>query len=188
MREPRIDVHMLTLDEPAEWRDTAISSLADAPIRLHVLPGIRGDLLGARKRGIAIGDLPYVSWADPDDVYFASAFDACADALDSDPSVVMVYTAETVFSGNRAVRYNRSEYNPHLHRSNAEHVHGVIVIRREIALGAMKRIPPDPIYPEWAITQAVAMAGRVLFIDTPGRCWRQHRGQYTKSTIILPSI
>ena len=40
--EPRIDVHLLTLNEPAEWREACLASLKDAPIQLHVLPGIPG--------------------------------------------------------------------------------------------------------------------------------------------------
>jgi len=31
--EPRIDVHLLTLNEPAEWREACIASLDGAPIQ-----------------------------------------------------------------------------------------------------------------------------------------------------------
>ena len=58
--EPRIDVHLLTLNEPAEWRDACIASLEDAPIQLHVLPGIPGRIGEARAAGYAQGTLPLV--------------------------------------------------------------------------------------------------------------------------------
>ena len=32
--EPRIDVHLLTLNEPAEWREACIASLDGAPARV----------------------------------------------------------------------------------------------------------------------------------------------------------
>ena len=79
--EPRIDVHLLTLNEPAEWREACIASLEDAPIQLHVLPGIPGRIGEARAEGYAQGTLPLVSFVDPDDLYEASAFTRLADAL-----------------------------------------------------------------------------------------------------------
>ena len=81
--EPRIDVHLLTLNEPAEWREACIASLEDAPIQLHVLPGVPGRIGEARAAGYAQGTLPLVSFVDPDDLYEASAFTQLADALDA---------------------------------------------------------------------------------------------------------
>ena len=64
--EPRIDVHLLTLNEPAEWRETCIASLEGAPIQLHMLPGIPGRIGEARAAGYAQGNLPLVSFVDPE--------------------------------------------------------------------------------------------------------------------------
>jgi Phage lysozyme len=61
--EPRIDVHLLNLNEPAEWRETCIASLEGAPIQLHVLPGIPGRIGEARAAGYAQGTLPLVATA-----------------------------------------------------------------------------------------------------------------------------
>ena len=51
--QPRIDVHLLTLDEPGHWREECLASLAGAPIRLHRLPGIPGRVGQARAAGLA---------------------------------------------------------------------------------------------------------------------------------------
>jgi len=72
--EPRIDVHLLTLNEPAEWREACIASLDSAPIQLHVLQGIPGRIGEARAGGYAQGTLPLVSFVDPDDLYAASVY------------------------------------------------------------------------------------------------------------------
>ena len=69
--EPRIDVHLLTLNEPAEWRETCIASLEGAPIQLYVLPGIPGRIGEARAAGYAQGTLPLVPSSEQSD-YFCS--------------------------------------------------------------------------------------------------------------------
>ena len=63
MSPPRIDVHLLTLDEPQHWREECLASLAGAPIRLHLLPGIPGRVGRARAAGFARGTLPLVACA-----------------------------------------------------------------------------------------------------------------------------
>ena len=79
----RIDVHLLTLNEPAKWREACIASLTGAPIQLHILPGIPGRIGKARAAGYTQGILPLVSYVDPDDRYEASAFTRLADAMDA---------------------------------------------------------------------------------------------------------
>ena len=50
--EARIDVHLLTLNEPAEWREACIASLEGAPIQLHVLEGIGANDLDVAPGGV----------------------------------------------------------------------------------------------------------------------------------------
>ncbi len=176
--QPRIDVHLLTLDEPAAWREACLASLAGAPIRLHVLPGIPGRIGEARAAGYARGTLPLVSFVDPDDLYEASAFAHLADALEACPQAVMAYTDEALMDEQgRDVGVRRLAYSAFQHAHSASHVHGLIVMRRaavEAVLAATTDIPPMA---DWLLTRLVAQRGGVLHLPIVGRHWRQHPRQ-----------
>lgn len=175
---PRIDVHLLTLHEPAAWREACIESLAGAPIRLHVLPGIPGRVGEARAAGYAQGTLPLVSFVDPDDLYEASAFTQLADALDACPQAVMAYTDEALTDENgQDIAVRRLAYSRWQHAHSASHVHGLIVMRR-VAVEAVLAVTTD-IHPmaDWLLTRLVARRGAVLHLPIVGRHWRQHPRQ-----------
>jgi hypothetical protein len=176
--QPRIDVHLLTLDEPAAWREACLASLEGAPIRLHVLPGIPGRIGEARAAGYARGTLPLVSFVDPDDLYEASAFTQLADALDGCPQGVMAYTDEALIDERgQQIGIRRLSYSAFQHAHSASHVHGLIVMRRavvEAVLAATTDIHPMA---DWLLTRLVAQRGGVLHLPIVGRHWRQHPRQ-----------
>ena len=175
---PRIDVHLLTLEEPREWRDECIQSLQGAPIELHVLPGIPGHIGQARALGFACGELPLVSFVDPDDRYEASAFAQLADALDSCPQALLAYTDEAHMDtqGNQQPRRPHA-YSRWLHANNASHVHGLIVMRREAVLLEQQVLRAMQTCQIWMLTQRLAKRGAVLHLPIVGRYWRQHPNQ-----------
>lgn len=177
--QPRIDVHMLTLDEPAEWREACIDSLAGAPIRLHVLPGIPNKLGEARTRGYASGDLPFVSYVDPDDLYEAGAFEQLADALDAAPHVALAYSDEAMIDAKGALLgVRRLSYSAFLHAHSASHVHGLIVMRRQHVAAVSQMVRPEDPMPDWTLSRLVAAHGQVAHLPVIGRHWRQHQGQF----------
>jgi hypothetical protein len=177
--EPRIDVHLLTLDEPEPWREECLASLAGAPIRLYVLPGIRGRLGAARAAGYAQGDLPLVSFVDPDDRYEAGAFAHLADALDACPQASLAYTDETLMDEQgRDVGVRRSAYSAFQHAHSASHVHGLIVMRRSAVKPVLDHIADLDAGADWRLTRLVASRGGVLHLPLVGRHWRQHPNQH----------
>jgi hypothetical protein len=177
--EPRIDVHLLTLDEPEPWREECLASLAGAPIRLHVLPGIRGRLGAARAAGYAQGDLPLVSFVDPDDRYEAGAFAHLADALDACPPAVLAYTDEALMDAQgRPLGVRRSAYSAFQHAHSASHVHGLIVMRRSAVEPVLDRVVDLDAGADWLLTRLVASRGGVLHLPLVGRHWRQHPNQH----------
>ena len=181
--EPRIDVHLLTLNEPAEWREACIASLQGAPIQLHVLPGIPGRIGEARAAGYARGTLPLVSFVDPDDQYEASAFTQLADALDACPQAVMAYTDEALMDERgQSLAIRRLAYSRWQHAHSASHVHGLIVIRRSAVEAALKDIAELNNFAEWLLTLLVAQRGGVLYLPMVGRHWRQHPQQSHRSS------
>lgn len=176
--EPRIDVHLLTLNEPAQWREACIASLKDAPIQLHVLPGIAGRIGEARAAGYAQGRLALVSFVDPDDLYEASAFTQLADALDACPQAVMAYTDEALTDENgQDIALRRLAYSRWQHANSASHVHGLIVMRRSAVQEVLDKLLVLESRVEWTLSLLVAQRGGVLHLPIVGRHWRQHPQQ-----------
>lgn len=190
MSPPHIDVHLLTLDEPTEWREACIASLAGAPIRLHLLPGIRERVGQARAAGFARGTLPLVSFVDPDDRYEADVFAHLADALDACPSAVLAYTDEALIDEQgRPVGVRRLAYSAFQHAHSASHVHGLIVMRRSAVEPVLTRIADLDAGADWWLTRLVARRGGVLHLPLVGRHWRQHPNQHhrrARSTALGP--
>ena len=176
--EPRIDVHLLTLNEPAEWREACIASLDAAPIQLHVLPGVQGAVGQARAQGFAQGHLPLVSFADPDDLYEASAFTELANALDACPGAVLAYTDEALIDANgQSLGVRRIAYSRWQHTMSPSHVHGLIVMRRAAVEAVLSEITAIANYADWYLTLLVAKQGGCLHLPIVGRHWRQHPQQ-----------
>jgi hypothetical protein len=192
--DARIDVHLLTLDEPAEWRQECLASLAGAPIRLHRLPGIPGRVGKARAAGFARGTLPLVACVDPDDRYEAAAFAPLADALEACPSAVLAYTDEALIDEDgRPLGVRRLAYSAFQHAHSASHVHGLIVMRRSAVEPVLTRIADLDAGADWLLTRLVARRGGVLHLPLVGRHWRQHPNQHhhrARSTALgpLPSL
>jgi hypothetical protein len=192
--QPRIDVHLLTLDEPGHWREECLASLAGAPIRLHLLPGIPGRVGKARAAGFARGTLALVSFVDPDDRYEARAFAHLADALDACPSAVLAYTDEALIDEHGdSLGVRRLAYSAFQHAHSASHVHGLIVMRRSAVDPVLTRIADLDAGADWLLTRLVARQGSVLHLPLVGRHWRQHPNQHhrrTRSTASgpLPSL
>lgn len=181
---PRIDVHLLTLDEPAEWRAACIESLEGAPIRLHVLPGLPGRMGEARAAGYARGTLPLVSYVDSDDVYEASAFAQLADALDACPQAMLAYTDEALIDEDgRPLGVRRLAYSAFQHAHSASHVHGLIVMRRSAVEPVLPRITDLDAGADWLLTRLVARQGSVLHLPLVGRHWRQHPNQHHRRAL-----
>ena len=176
--EPRIDVHLLTLNESAEWREACIASLDGAPIQLHIVSGIAGHIGEARTAGFAAGSLPLVSFVDPDDLYEASAFTQLADALDACPRAVMAYTDEALMDETgRDIAERRLAYSRWQHANSASHVHGLIVMRRSTVEAALAETTDLNNFADWLLTLLVAKRGGVLHLPIVGRHWRQHSQQ-----------
>ena len=165
MSPPRIDVHLLTLDEPGHWREECLASLAGAPIRLHRLPGLPGHVGQARAAGFARGTLPLVSFVDPDDRYEARTFAHLADALDACPSAVLAYTDEALMDEDgRPLGVRRLAYSAFHHAHSASHVHGLIVMRRSAVDPVLTRIADLDAGADWLLTRLVARQGSVLHL------------------------
>lgn len=167
----RVDVHILTMNEPLSWREQCISSLEGADINLSVQPGIMKGMGEARARGFEIGSAKYVSYADPDDIYVPEVFGKLADLLDKDSSLSYAYSAQSM------VLEDGTPTNVAFFSGTEMHPAGVFVMRRDLVLGALPIIRPLSNFTEWVISSLLAEKGGVAFLPEVGRKHRIHPGQ-----------
>lgn len=130
----KIDVHILVL--PSTDRrllQLCIDSFVDEPVKLHVIDGIPGHVGKARVNGFQQGDLPYVSYVDPDDLVISGAFSACLDVLQDRPDACGAYTDELLIDpqGNilEPSLWSGIPWNPLL-QLEPKYLHHVCVMRR----------------------------------------------------------
>ncbi len=178
----RIDVHLLTLNEPEKWFNECVDSLSSAPINLHVLKGIPGKIGLARCNGFRLGSSPYVSFVDPDDTYCSTAFDIMATYLDTHPACSLVYTLEkqTDEHGKLLTSVQPHYYSEVLHRTHPSHIHGLWMTRRILIEPVLHSIEHIPIYAEWLLTLQLTRMGTCIRLPIIGRFWRQHDKQAHK--------
>lgn len=180
--EPRVDVHMLTMNESPAWREACVDSLQGAPIILHTIPGIPGALGQARTAGYLMGTLDLVSFVDPDDLYEPQAFTQLVDALDANPNATLAYTNETLMdSDGKQIGLRELNYDATTHRTDASHVHGLIVMRRSAVQHVLDNTDNThqrlKSFADWMMTLLVAKQGEVIHLPIVGRHWRQHAKQ-----------
>lgn len=175
----KIDVHLLTLNEPEKWFNECVDSLSSAPINLHVLKGIPGKIGLARCNGFRTGNSSYVSFVDPDDKYSPPAFEIMSTYLDTHPDCSLVYTLEKPMDKNGVLLTSPqpSYYSQMLHSASPSHVHGLWMTRRTLIEPILHSIEHVPVYAEWLLTLQLSRLGACNRIPIIGRFWRQHDKQ-----------
>lgn len=153
-----IDCHMLHLPgEREDWRALAIASVSRCPsVTLHHVAGIPGDYFGARRRGFAAGDAPYVSYVDPDDYVIGDPFPQCLRAVERS-GVAAVWTRSMVSYGGT----------PEL--APFDRPHQIIVARRSAVNAALPYARNDR-----DLWERVGQHGRIVKLPVVGYVWRCH--------------
>lgn len=101
-----LDVHVLTLPSTRpDWQRQCLESvhaaaaLAGDAVKVHVIPGVPGNLGKARADGYAAGTAPWKCYADDDDVVLPHAFTTLLRYLDRD--VAAIFPREYVEQNGR---------------------------------------------------------------------------------------
>ena len=177
-----VDTHMLSLPgENQLWREQCLSSLSGAAITLHELPGIAGSLGESRAKGFALGNSPYVSFVDPDDLYEATAFAQCAQLLDTCPQLGAVYTAEVAINADgEKLGLHIDAFDRRWMCRTPSHVHGVIVLRRSVVEEFLPQVLRTCNWADWVLLAGVASHYPVAHLPMVGRFWRKHEGNSCK--------
>ena len=164
-----IDVHILNMpNDRQDWAKQCETSLAQEPVIVHNLDGVIGNVGAGRALGFAQGNLPFVSYVDPDDYVLPGGFAACAKILTDHPQISCVGTREYRIGVNGEIpAYNRSHSGPH----------HLLVFRRDAILPELDRLSTLPHAPEpWLMARLKQRFGHcaLWLIDEPYYVWRVH--------------
>lgn len=179
-----VDVHILHLpNENQHWWELCKESLKDHPINIHNVDGIVGNARAARQRGYEQGSASYVSFVDPDDIVLPSAFQACVDALEVDPSLGGAYTNSQKIDEDGNVIEEMvvpdTPWSIENHITLPMPVHQTAVIRRSVMEQAIKLV--EPLLKGWKYMcvdyifyASVAAIAPWHYIPIRGYQWRIH--------------
>lgn len=166
-----MDIHILKMGEPANWITRCKRSLPKDH-EIHVCQGIDAQIGKARIRGFSKGTSPFVSFADPDDVYEKSVFGKLEELLNKNPEFSFAYSGET--RGDKKEVFNET-YDVEKHFKSALHVHGVVVFRRELIEKTSSRIECFMRRFEiYALTLLMLQFGPPIQLKLIGRNWSLH--------------
>lgn len=176
-----LDIHILHCGErfPLVHR---CSRMMPEWANVWIVPGKLNELSASRKFGYSLGDAPFVSFADPDDVYYAEGFEAGVAGLLAHPECSFAFTRETIDGEPDVDRWEFDQV------KQSPFFHGVIVIRRELCM----RVNADmPIFQRCHETghrlRLLLDYGPALFCPVVGRDWKKHANQTHRHATVSDS-
>lgn len=180
-----IDCHVLTLPRSRpDWAAELRADLDREPVNQHWMPGVDGDLGGARAAGFAAGDAPYVTSQDPDDRVLPGVYAALRRALEDNPAAPFAWAGEKLVLDDLTDVSTPPHvwpygYSPRAHVRHGTHVHGVKLYRRELVAPLLDGIRAAGLACEFYLDLALAKpwnadAPRPVHVPIVGRLWRQH--------------
>lgn len=186
----KVDTHVLLMPttDPTWWEDCR-KSLENEPINLHLVDGVKGHVGKGRANGFRIGDSPYVSCVDPDDLVMPGAFQACVDALEKTPQACGAYTDEMLIDAKgtplRPGIWSGKPWNPLL-QLEPKYLHHLYVMRREAVLPHLEELETKwPHLADFVLKGLLCAHGPWLYVDRVGYHWRVHdKGNHKASTIM----
>lgn len=93
----KIDCHVLTMptDHP-QWSADLRQDLDAEPVNQFWIEGIPGKLGAARAAGYALGEAPFLSYADPDDRVIPGVYERLLELLIANPKAPFAWAGEQV--------------------------------------------------------------------------------------------
>jgi len=172
----KVDTHALLLPETNQnWWDECRATLKNEPINLLTTDGIRGHIGKARAKGFQLGESPYISFVDPDDLVIPGAFSACIKTLEAHPDACGTYTDEILIeSSGRKIRpgfFSGHPWNP-LHMLEPQYMHHLLVMRRTAVLPYLKELDKWPNLAEFVLKGLMVQSGPWVRTNLVGYQWR----------------
>ncbi len=176
---PRVDTHVLLLPSTRQdWWEQCRVSLENEPIHLHVTDGVEGHIGQARAKGFSLGESPYISCVDHDDIVVPGAFQACIDALEANPNACGAYTDEMVIDeAGKEIKpgiWQGTPWNPLL-QLEPKYIHHIYVMRREAVTPHLSELAERwPRLAEFVLKGLICEYGPWIHVDRIGYKWRLH--------------
>lgn len=163
--------------------DNSAEPISEAPSAYyHHFTGASGDMLATRKQGFAYGDLPYVSYVDPDDWLVGDPWQDMAGVLDTGRYSI-VYGNSLIHSDSSDagdLLYPEHTWTPEWHFSRPLPIHAPVMIRRDLLQRVWDEIESNPRLVESMKYRANSVIYthliRILpayFIDRVGYIWNR---------------
>ena len=197
------DTHVILLpDTQKEWWQACRQSMENEPIRIHEVEGAPGHIGKGRAKGFALGDSPYVSCVDPDDLVVPGAFAACIEALERHPEACGAYTDEYhIDADGKTIQkglWSGREWNPLL-QLEPRYLHHLFVMRRRFVAPHLQELSDKwPYLADFVLKGLLAAHGPWIHVDRFGYKWRIHgntahkkypvMGLYAARWRIIPSL
>jgi hypothetical protein len=175
----KVDTHILLMpDTNQTWWQECQKSLENEPINLHLVDGIPGHIGRGRAKGYSIGESPYVSCIDPDDLVVPGAFQACIDALEKNPQACGAYTDEVLIDEEgepiRPGLWSGRPWNPLL-QLEPKYLHHIFVMRREFVCRHLDELESKwPHLAEFVLKGLLCAHGPWVHVNRVGYHWRVH--------------
>ena len=180
----KVDTHVLLLpDTNKKLWEKCHATLVDEPINLLITEGICGHIGKARAKGFLLGNSPYISFVDPDDLVVPGAFSACIKTLEANPTACGTFTDEILIdTEDKPIRpgfFSGQPWNP-LHMLEAQYMHHILVMKRDYVLKHLVELEKWPNLAEFIIKGLLTQYGPWIHTDLVGYKWRV--AQTDKST------
>ena len=178
-----VDVHILLLPETDQnlWQQCQ-QTLEAEPINLLTAEGIHGHIGRARARAFELGDSPYVSFVDPDDLVIPGAFAACIKTLNAHPEACGTFTDEILIaSDGKPIRpgfFSDRPWNP-LQMLEPQYMHHLLVMRRSALQPYLKELDKWPNLAEFVLKGLMVQQGPWVRTNMVGYKWRINNQQTT---------
>ena len=174
--ENLLDIHILHWCESFDEVKRCAEQMPDWA-NVWIVPGKFNAIGAARNYGFSLGSAPFVSFADPDDTWYAHAYERCVDGLLKFSHCSFAFTLETM----DGVLYRTVDDYESIRTT--PFFHGVIVFRRDIIeLTNPKMHPFQRCHETGYRTRLALQHGPALFCPVVGRDWKMHDAQTHKHT------
>lgn len=184
-----IDVHVLLLPKtnPVWWSE-CLNSLRDEPVNLHLVDGVVGHIGRGRSKGFGLGNAPFVSCVDPDDLVIPGAFAACMEALEAHPEACGAYTDQLIIDPEGQVIkpgiWSGMAWNPLL-QLEPKYLHPVYVMRRCFVKKYLLELGRWPNMAEFVLKGLITAHGPWIHVDRFGYKWRMSKNAAHKRQSIM---
>jgi len=170
-----IEVQVITSSQDnQDWYQKCLTGLQSPVVNIHYGELVEGNTSAARMAvwDACGGDL--LSFADPDDIPVANAWQKLQDALDANPKAMGAYTLEQIIGDDGSPR-GKPINNQYLDATHSVLVvHHLLVVRRPLYELIRPYLQTINSGCEWFLAIAALKKGGLIKIPEVGYYWRRH--------------